>query len=92
MKLVEPTDNNAEPEIPRTAQVVRFNGVTKLELDPDVVLQSAIGKLKTVVVLGFAEDDSEWFAASMSDGADVLWHLERARLKILTVGTDTPIV
>ena len=33
--------------------VVQFSGVTRLPLDPDMLLKAAIGELDEVVILGF---------------------------------------
>lgn len=67
-----------------SADVVEFTGITTLNLDPQRVLQSAIAEgLSEVVIVGFNADGSEYFSSSVSDGGDVLWHLERAKTKLL---------
>ncbi len=71
-----------------TDNVIRFTGVTKLDIDPDHVLSSAVGKLECVVVVGKAKDGSEWFASSMADGADALWYLERCKKTLLEIVDD----
>ena len=73
-------------------EVVDGNFITKLDLDPDRVIEGAIGELDEVVIIGVAKDGSEYFASSKSDGGDVLWHLERAKLKLLRTvdGVDEP--
>lgn len=63
--------------------VVDLNVITTLSLDPDRVLQKAIGKLERVVVIGITKDGSEFFAFSEADGGTTLWDLERAKLKLL---------
>lgn len=80
---VEPDPHDSHIE--RPAQILRWRGVTKLHIDPDTVLQAAIGKLKTVVVIGYDADGDEYFASSEADGADVLWHLERAKQALLNL-------
>jgi hypothetical protein len=67
------------------SNVIRFTGPTKLDLDPDRVLESAIGELEDVIIIGYAKDGSEYFASSKADGGHVLWHLERAKLKLLAM-------
>lgn len=65
-------------------EVVTLPVITTLKGDADRVLQGAIdNELDEVVVVGFKKDGSEYFAANISDGGDVLWHLERAKLKLL---------
>lgn len=66
-----------------TNNVVDFTGVTRLDLDPDRILKNATGYLSEVVILGFTKDGEEYFASSKASGADVLWHLERAKKKLL---------
>lgn len=63
--------------------VVRFTGVTCLDLNPDMLLQEAVGQLESVVILGYAKDGGEYFASSKADAGEVVWHLERAKYKLL---------
>ncbi len=68
----------------RTAQIVRFRGITKLDIDASQVLREALGAdLECAVVLGYDPDGGEYFASSMADGADVLWLLERLKAQLL---------
>lgn len=67
--------------------VVPWGGVTKLDLDPTKVCQAAADAgLQGVVICGYDADGNEYFASSYADGGDVLWHLQRASLKILRYG------
>lgn len=70
------------------SNVVIFPGITTLDLDPDRVLESALGKLDGVVVVGFDKDGQEYFASSYADGGDVLWLFERAKKKLLEMPDD----
>lgn len=70
------------------SNVLYFNGFTKLDLSPDRVITEAIDKLDSVVILGHHKDGNEYFASSTSNGADVLWLLERAKLTILRIADD----
>lgn len=63
--------------------VVNFTGITRLDMDPERVLESARGKLKSVVIMGYDEDEEEYFASSIADGGTVIWLMERAKLKLL---------
>ena len=63
--------------------IIHFDGKTKLDLDPDKLLQAAIGELTEVVILGYTKDGSEYLAFSKADGATVNWHCDRAKLKLL---------
>jgi hypothetical protein len=63
--------------------VVRFPGVTRLDIDPDQVLQKAIGKVQGVVVAGYDEDGEEYFASSYGSVAETLFLLERFKKYLL---------
>lgn len=66
-----------------TADIFEFNGVTRLDMDPDRLLQAAVGKLETVVIVGYDKDGREFFASSVADGAESLWLLQRSAHKLL---------
>lgn len=66
--------------------VVSFDGVTRLDIDPERILESAKGRLSGVVIVGYTKDgDEEYFASSIADGADVLWLLERSKKALLEI-------
>lgn len=68
-----------------TAKIIPFTGVTSLDLPPDLVLESAKGKMKGVVILGFLEDGTDtYFSSSYADGGTVLWLLEKLKLQLLS--------
>ena len=67
------------------SNVIDFSGITKLDLDPDRVLSNALGKLKEVVVIGFDQDGNEYFSSSVADGGSVVWHMERAKHKLMQI-------
>jgi hypothetical protein len=93
MKIVDTSDPPADgaakaPE--RTAQVIRWSGITRHDLPVDRILDAAAAaELKCVVVLGYDPAGEEYFASSIADGADVLWLLERLKLKLLTTHVET---
>lgn len=66
-----------------TAQVFDFTGITKLDLDPDRVLEAAKGKLQGVVVVGFYHDGEFYGASSYADGGNAIWLLEVCKKRIL---------
>jgi hypothetical protein len=47
------------------------------------LLESATGKLKAVVIIGYDEDDNEYFASSIADGGTVIWLMEKMKLALL---------
>lgn len=75
-----------------TADILRFNGITRLPLDPKQVLERALegGDLKSVIIVGYTQEDKFWFASSDPDGPSVLWDLEKAKRALLNVSVDEP--
>lgn len=69
----EPTSNN----------IVRFTGLTKLDLEPDTILQKAIGELKEVLIIGTTLDGNQYLASSSSDAKNMIWHIETAKFMIM---------
>jgi hypothetical protein len=67
------------------SNVIPFNGITRLDLDPDMVLENTKGKLEGVIIIGYDKDGQEHFASSYADGGDVLWLLERMKLRLLNI-------
>lgn len=66
--------------------VVNFSGITKLDMPPDRILDAAKGKLEGgVIVIGYDTDGDEYFASSIANGPDVLWLLERMKMKLLGI-------
>lgn len=67
-----------------SAEVIDLPVVTRLDLDPQRVLAAAVeAGLTEVVIIGLDPDGNEYFAASQAQGPEVLWHLERAKLRLL---------
>jgi hypothetical protein len=57
--------------------VVRLPGITRLPLDPDVVLQGNVGNLDEVLILG-TDKEGEFFAAtSKPDIERLVWLAQR---------------
>lgn len=67
------------------SNILKFTGITFLDTPPDTILENAIGNLESVIVIGYTHDGEEYFAASMPDGADAIWHLQRAAHKLLSM-------
>lgn len=60
--------------------VVSFTGITRLDGDPQRVIEAALkADLSHVVVLAYDMDGDEYFASSFADGRDILWLLERCK-------------
>ncbi len=67
---------------------ISFNGITKLDLDPDMVLENTKGKLEGVIIIGYDHMGVEYFASSYADGGDVLWLLERMKMRLLNIAQE----
>jgi hypothetical protein len=68
--------------------VVDFTGTTTLDLEPDRVLAKAVGELSEVVIVGLDKDGEAFFASSVADGGQALWHLERAKWRLMKMVDD----
>lgn len=67
----------------RGKNIVRFPGVTRLDIDPDQVLQEALGNVEGVVLIGYDKTGEHYFASSYADGGEVLWLLEACKKKLM---------
>jgi len=70
------------------AKIIPFKGITKLDLDPDTVLENNKGKLEGFVIIGYGVDGSEYFASTYADGGTALWLLERCKKMLLEMGDE----
>jgi len=68
-------------------EVIILDMVTRLDLPADRILESAVGKLDKVVIMGYDKDGNEYFASSFADGGDVLWLTERMKKALLNQET-----
>lgn len=64
--------------------ILVFDGVSRLDLPAERVLQSAIdAKIESAVVLGYDSDGEFYFASTKADGGEVMWLMEIAKKKLL---------
>lgn len=70
------------------SKVIPFTGITRLDLDPDMILENNKGLLEGVVIMGWDKDGNEVFASSYADGGTVLWLLKRMELRLLTISEE----
>jgi hypothetical protein len=68
--------------------VIKFPGITRLELNPDDVLDAAKGQLDLAIVIGVTPEGNFYFASSEPDGAEVVWWLERTKHKLMQLTDD----
>jgi len=65
-------------------KIIKANIPTKRPISPDSVLNEAVGKLKTVLVIGWEEESGDFYAASSDpDGGTVLWLLESCKNMVM---------
>ncbi len=66
-------------------KVILMNGITKLDLPIDRVLDSAKGELEGVILIGYDKEGEEYFASTYADGGDILWLIERLKKRLLQI-------
>lgn len=74
-----------------SAKIIPFSGITKLDLDPDVVLENLKGKLEGFVIVGYEKGDdgnTEFFSSTYADGGTALWLLERCKAMLMRAGDE----
>lgn len=66
------------------SDIIKFPGVTKLDIPVDTVLNKALeSNLKSTVVLGWEQDGEGYYASSIAEGAEILWLLESMKYVLL---------
>jgi hypothetical protein len=64
--------------------VVPFTGPTKLDVPAARVLKAATdADMQTAIVIGWDSTGEFYFASSAADGAEVLWLIELAKIKLM---------
>ena len=67
-------------------EVIIMEGVTRVDLNPERVLDAAIDVgLTDAIVIGWDKEGELYFASSIAGGADVLWLLEKAKKELLDI-------
>jgi hypothetical protein len=70
------------------SKVIQFSGITRLDLEPDVVLENLKGKLDGFVLVGYDKDEQKFFSSTYADGGTALWLLERLKKQLLDVDAE----
>lgn len=65
------------------SNVEYLNVVTTLDSNPDNILDAAKGNLESVLVIGWDKEGEPYFSASMADGGDCLWLIEKCKKALL---------
>jgi hypothetical protein len=66
-----------------SAEIITLNMETWLDIPADRVLEGVMGKLSTVLLVGYDSDEQPYFAASTSNKGDMLLMIERLRKRLL---------
>lgn len=64
--------------------IITFPGATMGEIAPDLILDSAKGKLTSVLLLGTDSKGNHFIASSTGDSAQLLWMIECFRFDLLS--------
>lgn len=68
--------------------IINLPVVTTLNSSADRVLEAAQGELEEVVIIGFTTEGDEYFSSSVADSGSVIYHLERAKHKLLKLADE----
>ena len=67
--------------------VLMFTGITRNNLDPDLVLENTKGKLSGFIIAGYDLDGEAFFSSTYADGGDALWLIEKFKQALLNAGS-----
>ena len=71
------------------SNVIPLGNITKLDIQTDRVLDECKGHCSDgVIIMGYDDDGSFYFASSMADGGEVLWLLELCKKRLMEVYDD----
>lgn len=67
------------------SNVIEFTGETKADIDPDIILEEAKGKLDKVIMLGVDKDNVDFYASSSCSIPELLFHVERFKTYLIDI-------
>lgn len=71
------------------SKIVELDVITTVPLPAERVLRRAgEADLETAVIVGWTKDGEFYFASTHSDGGEVIYLLERAKLELLNIGPE----
>lgn len=66
-----------------------FPAAKPSEMEPDIFLQKATGKLQDVVIIGWEKDSDDFYLASSTPRlAEINWLLDIAKKRIMDMATE----
>lgn len=72
----------------RMGNVVKLQTISYAELNPDDILEAAIGKMERVTIIGRTKDGEEYLAFSDPESGVVVWDLERAKHLVVSAADE----
>ena len=72
------------------AKIIPFTGITKLDLEPDFLLENFKGVFEGFIIAGFGKDGEEVLASSYADGGTALWLIERFKKRLMEAAEWKP--
>lgn len=69
----------------KESNIIVLPVITKLDIPADRVLESALGNVDRVLIMGWDKEGEVYFASSFADGGDVLWIMELCKKKLLEI-------
>lgn len=67
------------------ADILNFTGISRIDSDPDRMLEAWAGKLQGFVLCGYDHDGEIVYASSYADGGTALWLLEKMKTALMNV-------
>lgn len=67
------------------SNIIDLPVITKLDLNPDRILEAAKGKLDIAIIIGVDKEGDFYFASTKADGGEVNWWLDTAKRKLFEV-------
>jgi hypothetical protein len=71
-----------------SSNVIQGHFRTRLDIDPDLVLQGAVGQVNKVLVIGSCSDGDGYYAASTGNKSELLLMIEQFKFKLLNGDLD----
>lgn len=63
--------------------VIQFSGITRTDLDPDVVLENLKEKLEGFVLCGWGKDGEMFLSSTIADDAEINWLLDKCKQQLM---------
>ena len=68
--------------------VIKFNGTTTNDINPDEMLNATVGLLDEIVIIGTGKDGRFYLASSIGDVFKVNWLIDRAKTELMDMHNE----